>query len=99
MEFRPLYLISYFAAVAFLLAWLARLILAFYRWSRKVGSPPLLCRASHSFAPPWAELTLEQYPAGGLRRGVWHGCDFLGWGLVRARMAAADPARAGDPEP
>jgi hypothetical protein len=37
MEFRPLYLISYFAAIAFLLAWLAGLAVAFYWWSRKDG--------------------------------------------------------------
>jgi hypothetical protein len=37
MEFRSLYLISYFAAVAFLLAWLARLAVAFYWWLRRIG--------------------------------------------------------------
>jgi hypothetical protein len=37
MEFRPLYLISYFAAVAFLLAWLARLVVAFYWWLSRIG--------------------------------------------------------------
>lgn len=37
MEFRPLYLISYFASAAFLLEWLVRLAVAFYWWLKRVG--------------------------------------------------------------
>ena len=42
MEIRPLYLISYFIAAAYLLAWLARFILGFIQWSRKAGLGRLL---------------------------------------------------------
>lgn len=37
MDIRSLYLLSYFMAVALLMAWLTRLILGFYHWSRKAG--------------------------------------------------------------
>jgi len=42
MEIRPLYLFSYFVAVACLIAWLARLGVAIYHWSRKARLGRLL---------------------------------------------------------
>lgn len=37
MEIHTIYLFSYFVAVVFLIAWLARLILGFYHWSQKAS--------------------------------------------------------------
>jgi hypothetical protein len=51
MEIRPLYLLSYFFAIAFIMAWLARLGLEFYHWSRKAGLYRLLAGQRISLKP------------------------------------------------
>ena len=63
MEIRPLYLLSYFVAVAYLMAWLARLGLAFHHWSRKAGLGRLLAGQKISLNPlgqnlPWNNFLL-----------------------------------------
>ena len=64
MEIRSLYLLSYFVALAFLMAWLARLGLNFYHWSRKAGLYRLLGGQRISLKPlrdnlPWNNLLLS----------------------------------------
>lgn len=64
MEIRPLYLLSYFFAIAFVIAWLARLGLGFYHGSRKVGLYRLLAGQRISLKPfrenlPWNNLLLS----------------------------------------
>ncbi len=64
MEIRSLYLLSYFVALAFLMAWLARLGLNFYHWSRKAGLYRLLAGQRISLKPlrdnlPWNNLLLS----------------------------------------
>lgn len=64
MEIRSLYLFSYFIAVAFVMAWLARLGLDFYHWSRKAGLYRLLAGQRISLKPlrdrlPWNVLLLS----------------------------------------
>jgi hypothetical protein len=63
MEIRPLYLLSYFAAITYLMAWLARLSLAFYHWARRVGLSRLLVEQRISLSPfrqnlPWNGILL-----------------------------------------
>jgi len=63
MEIRPLYLLSYFVAVAYLMAWLARLGLMFNRWSRKAGLGRSLSGQRISLNPlgqnlPWNSIFL-----------------------------------------
>lgn len=63
MDIRLLYLLSYFMAVALLMAWLARLILVFYHWSRKAGLFRLLAGQRMSMKPlgqhlPWNNILL-----------------------------------------
>jgi len=64
MQIRPLYMLSYFVALAFAIAWLARLGVDFYRWSRKAGLYRLLARQRISLKPfrdslPWNNLLLS----------------------------------------
>jgi hypothetical protein len=64
MEIRSLYLISYFSALAYIIAWLARLGLDFYHWSRKAGLHRLLAGQRISLKPfrdslPWNNLLLS----------------------------------------
>jgi hypothetical protein len=63
MEIRPLYLLSYFVAVAYMIAWLVRLSLAFYHWLRKAGLGRLLAGQRISMNPlgrnlPWNSIFL-----------------------------------------
>jgi len=63
MEIRSLYLISYFIIIAFVMAWLIRLGLAFYYWSRKAGFYRLLAGQRLSLKPlkqnlPWNNFLL-----------------------------------------
>lgn len=63
MEIRSLYLLSYFFAIAFVMAWLARLGLNFYDWSHKAGLYRLLAGQKISLKPfrdnlPWNNLLL-----------------------------------------
>lgn len=63
MDIRSLYLLNYFLAVAFLMAWLARLGLAFYHWSWKAGLFRLLTGQRISLKPlsqhlPWNNILL-----------------------------------------
>lgn len=63
MEIRPLYLLSFFLAVANVMAWLARLSLAFYHWARRVGLSRLLVGQRISLNPfrqnlPWNGILL-----------------------------------------
>ncbi|HWQ84816.1 MAG TPA: hypothetical protein VN363_09625 [Anaerolineales bacterium] len=64
MEIRSLYLLSYFFSIAFVMAWLARLGLDFYHWSRKAGLYRLLAGQRISLKPlrdklPWNVLLLS----------------------------------------
>lgn len=64
MEIRSLYMLSYFLAPAFLIAWLARLGFNFYHWSRKAGLYRLLAGQRISLKPlrdnlPWNNLLLS----------------------------------------
>lgn len=64
MEIRSLYLFSYFIAVAFVMAWLTRLGLDSYHWSRKVGLYRLLAGQRVSLKPfrdslSWNNLLLS----------------------------------------
>ncbi|MDI6694246.1 MAG: hypothetical protein QME21_04310 [Anaerolineales bacterium] len=64
MEIRSLYLLSYFVALAFLMALVARLGLDFYHWSRKAGLYRLLSGQRISLKPlrdnlPWINLLLS----------------------------------------
>jgi hypothetical protein len=64
MEIRSLYLLSYFFAIAFVMARLARLGLDFYHWSRKAGLYRLLAGQRISLKPlrdklPWNVLLLS----------------------------------------
>ena len=75
MEIRPLYLISYFIAAAYLLAWLARFILNFIQWSRKAGLSRLLVGQRIFLNPlrsilPWNSIFLVV--SGGI----------LGWSVI-----------------
>lgn len=75
MEIRSLYLLSYFLALAFVMAWLARLGLDFYHWSRKAGLYRLLAGQRISLKPfrdslPWNNLLIS---VSGL---------LFGWGLI-----------------
>ncbi len=63
MDIRSLFLLSYFMAVALLMAWLTRLILGFYHWSRKAGLFRLLAGQRMSMKPlsqhlPWNNILL-----------------------------------------
>lgn len=64
MEIHSLYLISFFLALAFIIAWLVRLGLDFYHWSRKAGLYRLLAGQRISLKPfrdnlPWNNLLLS----------------------------------------
>lgn len=63
MEIRSLYLLSYFFSIAFVMAWLARLGLDLYHWSRKAGLFRLLAGQRMSMKPlsqqlPWNNILL-----------------------------------------
>ncbi len=64
MEIHPLHLLSYFFAIAFVMAWLARLGLDFYYWSRKAGLYRLLAGQRISLKPvrdslPWSDFLVS----------------------------------------
>lgn len=64
MELSSLYLLSYFFAIAFVMAWLAWSGLDFYYWSRKAGLNRLLAGQRMSLKPlrddlPWNNLLLS----------------------------------------
>jgi hypothetical protein len=77
MEIRSLYLLSYFVALAFLMASVARLGLDFYHWSRKAGLYRLLGGQRISLKPlrdnlPWNNLLLSV-------SGLLFGCVVTSW--------------------
>jgi len=64
MELRPLYFLGYFSALAFVMAWLARLGIGFFHWSRKAGLYRLMAGQRKSLKPfrdnlPWNHLLLS----------------------------------------
>ncbi|MEN4098922.1 MAG: hypothetical protein ROW52_03290, partial [Anaerolineaceae bacterium] len=82
MEVRSLYLLSYFFAIAFVMAWLARSGLDFYHWSRKAGIYRLLAEQRISLKPfrdklPWNNLLLTV-------SGLLFGWGFISW--IEARF-------------
>jgi hypothetical protein len=95
MEIRPLYLFSYFMAVAFLMAWLARLGLAFYHWSRKAGLYRLLAGQRISLHPfrqnmSWNDILLSV--SGGVFG--WVVISWVGTWFVREWLLLILPALA-----
>jgi hypothetical protein len=95
MEIRSLYLLSYFLAIAFVMAWLARLGLNFYYCSRKAGLHRLLTGQRISLKPirdslPWNNLLLS---ASGLLFG-WVVISWIDAWLVREWLLLILPALA-----
>ena len=95
MEIRSLYLFSYFFAVAFMMARLARSGLDFYYWSRKAGLYRLLAGQRISLKPlgenlPWNNLLLS---VSGLLFG-WVVISWIGAWFVREWLLLILPALA-----
>lgn len=95
MEIRPLYLFSYFIAVAFVMAWLARLGLNFYHWSRRAGINRLLAGQRISLKPfrdnlPWSYILLA---VSGLLFG-WVAISWIGAWFVREWLLLILPTLA-----
>lgn len=95
MEIRSLYLLSYFLVLAFVMAWLARLGLNFYHWSRKAGLYRLLAGQRISLKPlgenlPWNNILLA---VSGLLFG-WVVISWIGAWFVREWLLLILPALA-----